>query len=79
LYSSNSSSHPSLLIGGLSPAKDHDVIDSPDLVNRVTPPSTTMEKVQAAQKASHFDKERDDARESPQAMPASGPRRGDAG
>lgn len=79
MYASNSSSHPSALIGGLSPANDHDVIDSPDLVSLVIPPSTTIEKVQAAQNASHLAREREDCRESPAAMPASGPRRGGAG
>lgn len=76
---SNSSSHPSALIGGRSPANDHDVIDSPDRVSRVTPPSTTMEKVQAAQKASHFDRLRAEGAERPHAMPASGPRSAGAG
>lgn len=79
MYSSNSSSHPSALIGGLSPANDHDVIDRPDLVSLVIPPSTTIEKVQAAQNASHFARAREDWRESPAAMPASGPRRGGPG
>ena len=37
-----------------------------------------MEKVQAAQKASHFEREREELRERPQAMPASGPRSGGA-
>eukprot|EP00965_Chrysotila_dentata_P182546 6027898-Pleurochrysis_carterae.AAC.7 len=53
LYLANSASHSSSDTGGMDPCGRQSVIDRPDRVRRVTPPSTTMPKTDALQPISH--------------------------
>jgi len=52
LYLSNSASQSASLRGAVSPANFQSVMERPERVRRVTPPSTTIEKTQAAPPAS---------------------------